>query len=276
MSIFSVALESDRNRTWLSLPATAEELNKALLDINALDKGYSIGDCKTSTTLPLRDFVVGGDINEVNYLAARLAALPPTELAMLEAVMESPARFETMTQVIDFTYNVDYFCMVPGIRNAEDLAQYYIFDSGMVDMPHEWKSGIDLYAFGINIEQLEKGMYTSKGYLLTSGDEWKKVYENSHVVPPENRVDNYLKNAEQSVEQNYDQIDGIINNEGPRPANLTDGQTYDEVKELAPETLSRGEEPTGKPSILAQLREAKHDIAKPGTGLEKDSPDIDL
>lgn len=274
--ILSVALDSGKNGTWLTLPATAEELNKALLNIDALDKGYSIGDFRTSTDLPLRDIVVGGNINEVNYLAARLAELPPVQLDKLAAVMETPEALPTIAEVIDFTYNTDFYVLIPDVHNTEDLARYYIFESGMVEMPRQWKDAIDLYAFGTNLETQEKGVYTAKGYLLPSGDQWQEVFEKTPVVPPEYRIDNYLKNAEQSVEQNYNQIDGIINNEGPRPADLTDGQTYDEIKELAPETLDRQDKPAAKPSILAQLREAKEDVAKPGPAKEKTAPDMEL
>ena len=42
---------------------------------------------------------------------------------------------------------------------------------------------------------------------------------------------------EKSTEQNYNMIDGVPNNEGVPKPDLTDGQTYEEIKELAPETL---------------------------------------
>jgi len=41
---------------------------------------------------------------------------------------------------------------------------------------------------------------------------------------------------EKSTEQNYNMIDGLVNNEAPK-LDLTDGQTHEEIKELAPETL---------------------------------------
>lgn len=44
-------------------------------------------------------------------------------------------------------------------------------------------------------------------------------------------------------------IDGIVNNDPPVRADLTDGQTHEEVRELAPETL-----PNEKPSIMEKLR----------------------
>ena len=64
--------------------------------------------------------------------------------------------------------------------------------------------------------------------------------------------ENYLRNAELDLEGekgNYNMIDGIVNNAPPVRADLTDGQTHEEVKELAPETL-----PNEKPSIMEKLR----------------------
>ena len=64
--------------------------------------------------------------------------------------------------------------------------------------------------------------------------------------------ENYLRNAELDLEGekgNYNRIDGIVNNDPPIRADLTDGQTHEEVKELAPETL-----PNEKPSIMEKLR----------------------
>ena len=63
--------------------------------------------------------------------------------------------------------------------------------------------------------------------------------------PPEN----YLRNAEMAAEANYNMLDGRINNEAPARADLTDGQTHDEIMELAPETL-----PDERPSVLEQLK----------------------
>lgn len=62
---------------------------------------------------------------------------------------------------------------------------------------------------------------------------------------------NPLKNAEMALEGNYNQIDGLINNEKTR-FDLTDGQSYEDLRELAPETL-----PEEKLSVLERLTQAK-------------------
>ena len=67
------------------------------------------------------------------------------------------------------------------------LGDYYLNRSGMVDMPEEWKGGIDTAQFGRYVAQQEQGVFTQYGYLVKSGDEWQKVYE-GQPVPEEYRV----------------------------------------------------------------------------------------
>jgi hypothetical protein len=62
---------------------------------------------------------------------------------------------------------------------------------------------------------------------------------------------NLLAAAEMSAEQNYNAIDGAVNNEKNR-LDLTDGQTHEDISTLAPATL-----PGEKPSVMKQIREAK-------------------
>ncbi len=76
-------------------------------------------------------------------------------------------------------------------------------------------------------------------------------------------VSNPLAAAEMSKEQNYNMIDGVVNNQKPR-LDLTDGQTREEIEALAPETL-----PTEKPSVIDQIREAK----KAPAAHRKDTPE---
>lgn len=61
-------------------------------------------------------------------------------------------------------------------------------------------------------------------------------------------VDNPFAAAEMSTEQNYNQIDGLRNNIAVSKADLTDGQTLEEIKELAPEMLPVEEKPAPRQS----------------------------
>lgn len=76
----------------------------------------------------------------------------------------------------------------------------------------------------------------------------RRNYGNGYPLPG----GNYFKNAEMNLEGNYNQIDDILGNAPARDADLTDGQTYDDLRELAPETL-----PEEKRSVLERLEQAR-------------------
>ena len=81
---------------------------------------------------------------------------------------------------------------------------------------------------------------------------------------------NNLAAAEMSSEQNYNMVDGLHNNMPPAKADLTDGQTHEEIQELAPETS-----PQEKPSVLKQIREARKNPAPQAPSKQKDGHDKD-
>ena len=182
--------------TWLDMPATKEQLHEAMksVDITADNpqdffiRGYSDNEDR-HIALPY-DMVCASDVDSLNFLAARLSELDPAELPKLNAALQQKQSFENIGQVIDFTYNVDYFVHIPEVQNSRELGDYYLNKSGMVEMPEEWKAGIDLAAFGKNAAEKEQGAFTPYGYIVKSGDEWQRHYE-GRDVPEKHRIMSY-------------------------------------------------------------------------------------
>jgi hypothetical protein len=71
----------------------------------------------------------------------------------------------------------------------------------------------------------------------------------------ERKSGDYLKSAEMSLEANENMVDGLVNNLPPPKDDLTDGQTYDEIRNLAPETLPEARQEK-KPSVKEYLNAA--------------------
>lgn len=179
---------------WLALPTTAEKLQEAMREIhistdNPQDffiAGFSYPEDR-HLAIPY-DMVLAADVDELNFLAARLDTLDAAALAELNAALQNPrGGFESIGQIIDYADNVDYFVHLPDVQSPGQLGDYYLNRSGMVDMPEEWKAGIDVARFGQHIAQQEQGAFTPYGYLVRSGDEWQRVHE-GQPVPEEYRV----------------------------------------------------------------------------------------
>ena len=186
----------DPSGYWLDMPATKEQLHEAMRNVgitadNPQDfsiRGYS-DDPEKHIALPY-EMVCAADVDELNFLAARLEQLDPAEVGKLNAALQQKNGLANIGQVIDFTYNVDFYVHIPEVHNYHDLGDYYLNQSGMVQMPEEWKGGIDLSTFGRNAAAQEKGAFTEYGYIVESGDEWERQFE-GREVPEEYRIMSY-------------------------------------------------------------------------------------
>ena len=181
---------------WLSMPATKEELHEAMQSVGITADnpqeffihGYSDREDR-HIALPY-DMVCAAQVDELNFLAARLETLDASGIAALNAATQRKNGFENIGQLIDFTYNEDFFVHIPEVHNLRELGDYYLNKSGMVQMPAEWKNSIDLIAFGRNAAAQEKGSFTEYGYLVESGDAWEQHFE-GRDVPEDYRIMSY-------------------------------------------------------------------------------------
>ena len=186
----------DPSGYWLDMPATKEQLHEAMRNVgitadNPQDfsiRGYS-DDPEKHIALPY-EMVCAADVDELNFLAARLEQLDPAEVGKLNAALQQKNGLANIGQVIDFTYNVDFYVHIPEVHNYHDLGDYYLNQSGMVQMPEEWKGGIDLTTFGRNAAAQEKGAFTEYGYIVESGDGWEQQFE-GREVPEEYKIMSY-------------------------------------------------------------------------------------
>lgn len=164
---------------WVSFPISKEDM-KSIYDRIGIDgiyfKEVFLDNFKTDVAGLINVLNVYTDIDELNYLALCLSELPPSELTKLDAIAETDL-FKDIRSFIDFAPNMDCYVLVEGVRNTEDLGNYYLYKSGMVEMPEEWKSGINLETFGSHIQKDELGKFTKAGYLIDSGDTWTNHYK---------------------------------------------------------------------------------------------------
>ncbi len=167
---------------WLSMPATKEELHEAMQSVGITADnpqeffihGYSDREDR-HIALPY-DMVCAAQVDELNFLAARLETLDASGITALNAATQRRNGFENIGQLIDFTYNEDFFVHIPEVHNLRELGDYYLNKSGMVQMPAEWKNSIDLIAFD------ETPPHRKKAALRNTATLWKAATHGSSTL----------------------------------------------------------------------------------------------
>ena len=177
---------------WLSLPTSAEQVQETLKEIHITadnQQDLFIGDFSAPEGKPLElpeDLIKTASVDELNFLAAQLQKLDAVELAELNAVMQSPAKMQTIGQLLDYAENTDCFVLI-NAKDNRSLGEYYLNDSGLFVVPNPWKPAIDTDRLGSFIANEEQGTFTDYGYILRTSDEWQRVHE-GQPVPEEYRV----------------------------------------------------------------------------------------
>ena len=177
---------------WLSLPTTAEQVQEALKEIHITadnQQDLFIGGFSTPEGRPLElleDLIRAASVDELNFLAAQLQKLDAVELAELNAAMQSPAKMQTIGQLLDYAENTDCFVLI-NAKDNRSLGEYYLNDSGLFVVPDPWKPAIDTDRLGSFIANEEQGTFTDYGYILRTSDEWQRVHE-GQPVPEKYRV----------------------------------------------------------------------------------------
>lgn len=169
---------------WLSLPTSAEQVQETLKEIHITadnQQDLFIGDFSAPEGKPLElpeDLIKTASVDELNFLAA--------QLQKLNAVMQSPAKMQTIGQLLDYAENTDCFVLI-NAKDNRSLGEYYLNDSGLFVVPDPWKPAIDTDRLGSFIANEEQGTFTDYGYILRTSDEWQRVHE-GQPVPEEYRV----------------------------------------------------------------------------------------
>ena len=177
---------------WLSLPTTAEQVQEALKEIHITadnQQDLFIGGFSAPEGKPLElpeDLIKAASVDDLNFLATQLQRLDAVELTELNAAMQSPAKMQTIGQLLDYAENTDCFVLI-NAKDNRSLGEYYLNDSGLFVVPDPWKPAIDTDRLGSFIASEEQGTFTDYGYILRTSDEWQRVHE-GQPVPEEYRV----------------------------------------------------------------------------------------
>ena len=115
----------------LSFPSTTEKIHSALRKI-AIDgrenKEILITQYETDIKGLAAHLGEYENIDELNYLASRLAGFSPYEMAVFSAAVQHGEYSNSMQDLINLSYNLDCFTLYPDIMDAETYGRTLLED----------------------------------------------------------------------------------------------------------------------------------------------------
>lgn len=181
---------------WVALPTTKEKLSQVMKRIGIGSKDafgqlyeeWFIGDydCEISYLVEC----LGGyeNLNELNYLAAKIEDLDECEFTMLESVLEydGGGGIRGIADVINAIENLDCYQLYDGAYNERDLGLYLLEESGLYNLDElgNLRNYIDYEAFGRDYNFETEGDFVNGGYLEVI-DSTTTAYDGPDDIPDE-------------------------------------------------------------------------------------------
>ena len=197
--------EGDLVGEWVKFPTTAEEMKKVFERIGIGQKD-DFGQPYEEWFITDYDCYVDGlydklgeyeNLDELNYLAAKLDEMSQSEYAQFQAGMELGDHCGSLQEIINLTENLDCYEIYPDIDDYDDLGRYYIEELDVMQVPEHLKNYIDYEAYGRDVAIDENGTFTDQGYVRDTGNSFHEYYDGERgSIPEEYRVMTFQEESE--------------------------------------------------------------------------------
>ena len=182
---------------WVKFPTTAEEMKK-VFDRIGIGQKDAFGQPYEEWFITDYDCYVGAlydklgeyeNLDELNYLAAKLDEIGQGEYAQFQAAVEVGDHSGSLQELINLTENLDCYDLYPSIQDYDDLGRYYIDELDAMQVPEHLRNYIDYEAYGRDVALGEGGEFTDLGYIRDTGDSFHEFYDGERgSIPEEYRV----------------------------------------------------------------------------------------
>ena len=163
--------EDTGNITWIYLPASKEQIDRALLRSGVADLEnmcFRFGDSEFPSEIDAALDFRQESIYDLNDLAWAVDRLSPEDCKKLDAVVEM-AEPEHASQIRHLAENLDQFEFVPNVHTPAEYGRYMIQESGHFEYDENLEGFYDYEKYGLQRMEQESGMFTDQGYISYHG-----------------------------------------------------------------------------------------------------------
>ena len=158
-------------------------------------------------------------LDELNYLTSRIERMQDDEFEKFVAAIELGDNLSDCKDLINLTYSLEEYEHFPDISSDRTLGGYWMeeFAPSKLEELGDMMPYFDFEKYGRDIRMDQGGIFSEHGYISNWSGDFEEIYSgNLKDIPEKYQIfrepENYLKNAEMQIEDDYGMIDGIINN----------------------------------------------------------------
>ena len=185
---------------WVKLPTTEEEMQKVFERIG-IGKQDEFGQPYEEWFITDYECPIYGvqkmlgeyeSLDKLNYLAALIDELSLSDQEKLVAIMEAGCdEVSDIDDLINLTFNLDCYDIMPGINDESDLGYYYAHEAGIYSEKDlgPLANYIDYERYGRDIAMDEQGRFTDEGYVRVASERWDRQFNGDlDDIPDEYRI----------------------------------------------------------------------------------------
>ena len=193
---------------WVKLPTTEEEMQKVFERIG-IGKQDEFGQPYEEWFITDYECPIYGvqkmlgeyeNLDKLNYLASLIDELSLSDQEKLAAIMEAGCdEVSDIDDLINLTFNLDCYDIMPGINDESDLGYYYAHEAGIYSEKDlgPLANYIDYERYGRDIAMDEQGRFTDEGYVRVASERWDRQFDGElDDIPDEYRITGSGETAE--------------------------------------------------------------------------------
>ena len=173
---------------WVKFPTTEEEMQKVFERIG-IGKQDEFGQPYEEWFITDYECPIYGvqkmlgeyeSLDKLNYLAALIDELSLSDQEKLVAIMEAGCdEVSDIDDLINLTFNLDCYDIMPGINDESDLGFYYAHEAGIYSEKDlgPLANYIDYERYGRDIAMDEQGRFTDEGYVRVASERWDRQFD---------------------------------------------------------------------------------------------------
>lgn len=182
---------------WVKLPTTEEEMQKVFERIG-IGKQDEFGQPYEEWFITDYECPIYGvqkmlgeyeNLDKLNYLAALIDELSLSDQEKLAAIMEAGCdEVSDIDDLINLTFNLDCYDIVPGITDESDLGYYYAHEAGIYSEKDlgPLANYIDYERYGRDIAMDEQGRFTMRAMSVSQANAGTGSLTGSLMIFPMN------------------------------------------------------------------------------------------